>query len=105
MKSLKVFMGAAFLFVFLMGGLAVSNPTFAGTDTATLGVTMQVNGMTCIDCAQKVEAGLLKVPGVKAAEVSLDKNEAKVEFENEKVTTEQLIAAVKGAGFDAHLKK
>ena len=105
MRSLKVFMGAAFLFAFLMGGLVSSNSAYAGTDTATLGVTLQVNGMSCADCVHKVEAGLLKVSGVKTAKVSLEKNEAQVEYNDKKVTPDQLLAAVKGAGFEAHLKK
>ncbi|MBI2876949.1 MAG: heavy-metal-associated domain-containing protein [Candidatus Tectomicrobia bacterium] len=104
-KWVQVSMGVALLWALLLSGLVASSPAYASTDTATLGVTMQVKGMTCSGCAQKVQASLLKVPGVKSAEVDLKKNEAKVQYETQKVKTEQLIAAVKGAGFEAQLKK
>ena len=90
MKWIKVSIGAAFLAAFLVGGLVVSDQAYAGSETATLGVTMQVNGMSCMACPTKVQASLLGVPGVTSAEVSLSENQAKVEYDQEKVTLEQL---------------
>jgi copper chaperone CopZ len=105
MTWLKVSMGVFLVLGLLAIGLVASDQAYAGSETATLGVTMQVKGMTCGDCATKVQASLLEVPGVKSADVSLEKNEAKVEYEKEKVTLEQLVAAVKKAGYEAHSKE
>lgn len=68
-------------------------------------VTLKVTGMTCDKCAAGVQKALKKVDGVKAAEVSLDKNQAVVTVDSVKVKTEQLIAAVNKAGGDRHTFK
>lgn len=65
-------------------------------------VTLNITGMTCDKCAAGVQKALKKVDGVKAAEVSLDKNQAVVTVDATKVKTGQLIAAVDKAGGDRH---
>ncbi len=42
-----------------------------------------------------------RLPGVKRAEVSLEKAEARVEFEDTKITAQQLAAAIDRLGFRA----
>lgn len=66
-----------------------------------LNVTMKVGGMTCAGCTSKVQSALLKVRGVKSAEVSLEKNQAVVTYEKGRVTVKQLVEAVEKAGFEA----
>ena len=51
-----------------------------------------------------MQSALSKLPGVKKAEVSLP-DKAIVTVEKSKVTTDQLIAAVKKAGYGATEKK
>jgi copper chaperone CopZ len=51
-----------------------------------------------------VQSALSKVPGVKKAEVALP-DKAVVTFDKRKVKTDQLIAAVKKAGYGAKEKK
>lgn len=63
-------------------------------------VTISVGGMSCASCVRHVEKGLLKVPGVISAAVNLPLEEAVVEFESGKVTTEDLKAAVIDAGYE-----
>lgn len=66
-----------------------------------LNVTLKVGGMSCEGCVPKVQSALLKVRGVKSAEVSLEKNQAVVTYEKGRVTVKQLVEAVKKAGFEA----
>lgn len=68
-------------------------------------VTLKVTGMTCDKCAAVVQKALKKVDSVKAAEVSLDENQAVVTVDSARVKTEQLIAVVDKAGGDRYTFK
>lgn len=61
-------------------------------------------GMTCAACATRVEKGLNKVDGVIKASVNLAMETANVEYIPGQVSVDQMIAAVKKAGYDAKLK-
>ena len=61
---------------------------------------LQVKGMMCEHCKKHVEDALLKVPGVARVEVSLKENSAKV-YSNQEIDRNELINAVKDAGYDA----
>lgn len=62
-------------------------------------VTLSIGGMPCGHCVSAVEDALLTLKGVKAVDVSLDKAQAVVQFDHTKVGTEQMAAAVRGAGY------
>lgn len=64
-------------------------------------VTLTVTGMKCDDCAAKVTAALMKVDGVKAANVSYDSGKAEITFDSSKTNTKALVAAVDATGFTA----
>ena len=86
--------------------LAVSAPLLAGEEATTdLNVKLSVRGMTCDGCAKGVKAALEKAPGVKSAEVSLEKNEASVVYDKAKTTPEALVKAVEKAGYKCSLQK
>lgn len=58
-----------------------------------------VEGMTCaIGCAKTIEKNITKMEGVKSAKVDFDKKLAMVEFDEAKVTTNDLEATVKKTG-------
>ena len=61
---------------------------------------LQVKGMMCEHCKKHVEDALLKVPGVARVEVSLKENSAKV-YSNQEINRNELINAVKDAGYEA----
>jgi len=65
-------------------------------------VTLKVTGMTCDKCVAGVEKALKKVEGVKSAEVSLDKGQAVVSYDDKKANPDKLIAAVSKAGGSQH---
>ena len=67
-------------------------------------VTLGLIGMTCSSCAGVIEKTLSKVPGVTSATVNLANNSGTVEFDPSVVGIDELIKAVKGAGYDAVIK-
>ncbi len=65
-------------------------------------ITLTIAGMNCQNCQRKVREALADVPGVGEAVVDLDHGQAVVKLSGP-VLAEQLIAAVKKAGFEASL--
>ena len=61
--------------------------------------TILVDGMMCGHCVKHVHDALVKVDGVKKAEVSLENKTAVVELKSE-VQDEVLLAAVRDAGYE-----
>ena len=74
---------------------ALSAPVWAATQTVTLSVT----GMTCAACPITIKKALNKVDGVENIEVSLEKKEALVTFDDAKTTVEALLEATTNAGY------
>ena len=61
-----------------------------------------VTGMTCAACSAGIERTVKKLEGVTACAVSLMDGSMAVEYDSEKITAEQIIAAVKGLGYGAY---
>jgi copper chaperone len=64
-------------------------------------IKLRVTGMTCGHCQAKVEKALRGVRGVYTAIIDLPDGEAEVDFDDDSVTTDQLLAAVAQAGYSA----
>ncbi len=62
---------------------------------------LNVIGMTCQHCVSAVTKALKDVPGVKSAEVSLEKKQAVVQGTAD---PQALIQAVKSEGYDAQVR-
>jgi len=71
----------------LMG--ALSSPAWAATKT----VTLAVPGMTCAACPITVKTALAKVVGVERTDVSYEKREAVVTYDDAKTTVAALTKA------------
>jgi mercuric ion binding protein len=80
---------------------AFSVPAWAATKT----VTLSVSNMTCAACPITVKKALGKVEGVGAIEVSYEKKEAVVTYDDAKTGVEVLTKATEGAGYPSQLKK
>jgi len=63
---------------------------------------LDIEGMTCASCVNRIERQLRKVDGVVEANVNLATERASV-IARPEVTTDQLIAAVEAAGYEARL--
>ncbi len=68
----------------------------------TLVVDLAVEGMTCASCVARVEKRLQRLPGVTAS-VNLPLESAHVEGVDPSVTPDDLVAAVRAAGYDARV--
>jgi periplasmic mercuric ion binding protein len=92
MKKLAVLVALAAVF---------GAPAWAATKT----VTLSVSGMTCAACPITVKKALSKVEGVETTEVSYEKKEAVVTFDDAKTNVEALTKATEGAGYPSEVKK
>ncbi|MCT4622861.1 MAG: cation transporter [Schleiferiaceae bacterium] len=62
--------------------------------------TYKVKGMTCGGCATTVTNILKMQPGVNEVDVSLEDNEAKVDYDDTKVSSEKLQEVVGMMGYE-----
>lgn len=76
-------------------------PAWAATKT----VTLSVPGMTCEACPITVKKALSKVAGVQKAEVSFEKREAVVTFDDAKTNADALTKATANAGYPSSVKQ
>ncbi|HPE81283.1 MAG: heavy metal-associated domain-containing protein [Sedimenticolaceae bacterium] len=63
-----------------------------------MSTTLKVNGMTCMHCVSAVKNALEQLPGVKTAEVSLEKAQAVVTGEAD---VQAMLTAIKEEGYSA----
>ncbi|MBI3144675.1 MAG: mercury resistance system periplasmic binding protein MerP [Pseudogulbenkiania sp.] len=80
---------------------AVVAPVWAATQT----VTLSVPGMTCATCPITVKKALSKVEGVSKIDVSFDKREAVVTFDDAKTSVQKLTKATENAGYPSSVKR
>lgn len=66
--------------------------------------TLQITGMTCAACANRIEKGLNKLPGVSKATVNLALETGRVEYLPGEVSVENIMAKVEQLGYKAELK-
>lgn len=78
---------------------ACVSPVWAATQT----VTLFVPDMNCAACPITVKKALTKVSGVSKIDVSLDRREAKVTFDDAKANVDALTRATKDAGYPSTL--
>ena len=75
--------------------------TGGGYDVPLTTGVIDVGGMTCANCVNRVRKALAKVEGVVAADVNLATEQATVEYVPGAVETDELLAAVTSAGYEA----
>lgn len=75
----------------------------AGYDVPKDEIDLKIGGMTCASCVGRVEAALTGVPGVLEAQANLATESARIRALAGTVRPEALIAAVRAAGYDAHV--
>lgn len=66
---------------------------------------LDVTGMHCASCAVNINKGLSKAEGVKEANVNFSTAKATIEFDESKISEQDLIAIVRKRGYDASLPK
>lgn len=63
-------------------------------------VTFNVKGMTCSGCASHVENDVNKLQGIISVDASYEEGTAKVEFDQSKVSLDQIEKAINGTGYE-----
>jgi mercuric ion binding protein len=79
---------------------AFTAPVFAAPQT----VTLSVPGMTCSACPLTVKKALSKIEGVTKAEVSYQKKQAVVSFDDAQTDVQALTKATADAGFPSTVR-
>jgi mercuric ion binding protein len=80
---------------------AVITPAWAATQT----VKLSVPGMTCAACPFTVKKALSKVEGVSKTDVTFEKREAVVTFDDSKTSVQKLMWATEEAGYLSTVKE
>ena len=80
------------------GHAAVAKPAPSSQD-----MRLEIEGMHCASCVTRVEQALTKVPGVETARVNLATEQARVRLDPARVSSDDLVAAVKASGYGARL--
>ena len=79
----------------------LATPAWATSRT----VTLSVPGMTCVACPITVKKALSGVAGVEKAEVSFERSEAVVTFDDARTNAQALTRATENAGYPSTVKK
>lgn len=61
--------------------------------------TIQMEELVCPMCAQKIENALQKAQGVKSASVLYNASRAKVEFDENETSLDELVKIITGLGY------
>lgn len=61
---------------------------------------VKVQGMSCNHCVNSVEGTVGNLTGVSSVKVNLDSGEVAVEFDNEKITLDQIKETIEEQGYD-----
>lgn len=59
----------------------------------------QIEGMGCQMCAKKIQNKISKMDGVNTAQVSIDKHQLEVEYQEDLVSKNDFISAVDDLGY------
>ncbi|EWS56846.1 MULTISPECIES: mercury resistance system periplasmic binding protein MerP [unclassified Methylibium] len=77
----------------------------AAAQAAPQTVTLDVPGMTCAACPITVKKAISKVEGVNKVDVSYEKRQAVVTFDDAKATVQKLTQATENAGYPSTVKR
>ncbi|KAJ8976595.1 hypothetical protein NQ317_005785, partial [Molorchus minor] len=66
-------------------------------------VDLEITGMTCASCVHKIETNVVKIPGMKSAQVALTTHRGKFRYDPEVTGPRDIVDAIKRLGFDAKL--
>ena len=64
-----------------------------------------ITGMTCSACANRIEKGVKKLPGIQEVSVNLLKNSMMVSYDETALNRDDIIQSVEKAGYGASVKE
>jgi mercuric ion transport protein len=62
-------------------------------------IELTVNGMTCSSCEMHIESEVKKLPGVSFIKASYEKKSATIEYDEQKVDIDKIIASINSTGY------
>lgn len=65
-------------------------------------LTLTLTGMHCTSCSVLIDTVLEELPGIKRAKTSYAEQFVEVEYDESLVKREQMIAAIREEGYEAH---
>ena len=86
---------------FLAGAIILALALCGAATAATRTVVIKVKGMTCGSCAIAIEQTLKATEGVEGAEVSYESGEARVKYDDRKVSIAKLREIINDMGYEA----
>jgi Cu+-exporting ATPase len=75
-----------------------------GFETVKETAELELSGMTCAACANRIEKGLNKVPGVSKATVNFALETARIEYQPDEANVQDFINKVEQLGYQAKVK-
>jgi copper chaperone len=63
------------------------------------GLTIKIEGMSCMHCVGRVEKALTELEGVEKADISLEENKATIEYDESKIDPDKFKQAVEESGY------
>ena len=85
----------------LIGFVLVSSLTAMSVSAETKITTIRVEGMHCKMCSNSITKALKATAGVEKVEVSFEKGEAVIQYDDQKVTEAKLREVINATGFKA----
>jgi len=85
----------------LVSGVLVLTLGVITASAFTKTVTIKVEGMKCAKCSASVSKALKATEGVEDAQVSSDKGEAVIKYDDQKLTEAKLREVINSTGFKA----
>lgn len=64
---------------------------------------LKISGMHCSSCAMNIDFDLEDLEGIKKVQTSYAKQESSIEFDEEKVSLQQILGQIKKTGYGATL--
>ena len=61
--------------------------------------SLQITGMTCAACANRIERGLKKMPGVESANVNLALEKSTIHYDPDKISVKELEKKIEDLGY------
>jgi copper ion binding protein len=100
-KVAKSLLGSVLTLGLCVGAFFKATPSVAQevTSSGAKSVTVPIQGMSCGSCVANVKRTLKAIDGVKEVEVSLEKKQARIEFDAGKVNADRLTKAIGEAGY------
>ena len=103
----KVFLGVITIFSFLLivfpsyskSFFSKSSSQLVQEQTKNKKIELSISGMTCTSCELHIEREVKKLPGISSVRASYENESATIEFDEQKIKADKIIAAINETGY------